>query len=90
MNKVELVKEISKKSKLPQKDASAAIEAMTDVITKALKKGTKVSIMGFGTWEVTKRSAREGRNPQTGKKITIKAKKVPKFRAGKTLKDAVN
>lgn len=90
MNKVELVKEISKKSKLSQKDASSAVEAMTEVITKALKKGTKVSIMGFGTWEVTKRSAREGRNPQTGKKITIKAKKVPKFRAGKTLKDAVN
>ncbi len=90
MNKTELVDVIAKEAKLSKKDAEAAVKAFTGAVTKALKKGDKVQLVGFGTFEVTKRAAREGRNPQTGKPMKIKASKAPKFKAGKALKDAVN
>ncbi len=90
MNKTELVAAMSKKSGLNKKETEAALGAFTDTITKALKKGDKVQLVGFGTFEVTKRAAREGKNPQTGEKIKIKASKAPKFKAGKALKDIVN
>ncbi len=90
MNKTELVEVIAKEAKLSKKDAEAALKAFTGAVTKALKKGDKVQLVGFGTFEVTKRAAREGRNPQTGKPMKIKASKAPKFKAGKALKDAVN
>jgi DNA-binding protein HU-beta len=90
MNKTELVEAVAKNAELSKKDADKAVKAFTDVITKALKKGDKVTLVGFGTFEVTKRAAREGRNPQTGKTIKIKASKAPKFKAGKALKDALN
>ena len=88
MNKGDLinavVKVVGKK-----KTAEDAVNCVLDSITKALKKGESVTLVGFGTFKVAKRSARNGRNPQTGKPIKIKAKKVPKFNAGKLLKDAV-
>ena len=88
MNKADLVeavvKVVDKKSL-----AEAAIDCVLDTIAKALKKGDKVTLIGFGTFSVSKRAARTGRNPQTGTKIKIKAKKVPKFMAGKKLKDMV-
>ena len=90
MNKTELVSAISDATNLSKKDSEAAVKAFTDVITKALKKGDKVQLVGFGTFEVAKRAAREGRNPQTGKAMKIKASKAPKFKAGKALKDALN
>ena len=90
MNKTELVEVIAKEAKLSKKDAEAALKAFTGAVTKALKKGDKVQLVGFGTFEVTKRAAREGRNPQTGAPMKIKASKAPKFSAGKALKDAVN
>ena len=90
MNKTELVDVIAKEAGLSKKDAEAAVKAFTGAVTKALKKGDKVQLVGFGTFEVTKRAAREGRNPQTGKPMKIKASKAPKFKAGKALKDAVN
>ena len=90
MNKTELVDVIAKEAKLSKKDAEAAVKAFTGAVTKALKKGDKVQLVGFGTFEVTKRAVREGRNPQTGKPMKIKASKAPKFKAGKALKDAVN
>lgn len=90
MNKTELVDAIAKQSKLTKKDAEAALKAFTDTVTKALKKGDKVQLVGFGTFEVTKRAAREGRNPQTGATMKIAASKAPKFKAGKALKDIVN
>ena len=75
---------------LTKKDAEAALKAFTDTVSKQLKKGDKVQLVGFGTFEVTKRAAREGRNPQTGKAMKIKASKAPKFKAGKALKDMIN
>ena len=90
MNKTELVDAMAKKSGLSKKDTAAALEAFTETIAKTLKKGDKVQLVGFGTFEVAKRAAREGRNPQTGKTLKIKASKAPKFKAGKALKDAVN
>ena len=90
MNKTELVAAIADEAKLSKKDAEKAVKAFTDVVTKQLKKGQKVQLVGFGTFEVTKRAAREGRNPQTGAPMKIKASKAPKFSAGKALKDAVN
>ena len=90
MNKSELIETISKKAELSKKDAEAALNAFTDVVGKALKKGDKVQLVGFGTFEVAKRAARKGRNPQTGKEIKIAASKAPKFKAGKALKDLVN
>ena len=90
MNKTELVDAIAKNAKLTKKDAEAAVKAFTDTVTKELKKGGKVQLVGFGTFEVAKRAARTGRNPQTGKEIKIAASKTPKFKAGKALKDIVN
>ena len=90
MNKTELVAAMVKESGLTKKDAEAAVKAFTDVVAKELKKGGKVQLVGFGTFEVSKRAAREGRHPQTGKTLKIAASKAPKFKAGKALKDLVN
>ncbi len=90
MNKTELVEAIAKDAKVSKKDAEAVVNAFTANVTKELKKGEKVTLIGFGTFEVGKRSARTGRNPQTGKEMKIAASKAPKFKAGKALKDLVN
>ncbi len=90
MNKADLVAAVADKAELSKKDAEKALTAMTEVITAALKKGEKVQLVGFGTFEVTERAARTGRNPQTGEEMKINASKAPKFKAGKALKDAVN
>ena len=90
MNKTEMVAAIAKKTELSKKDAEKALKAFTDTVAAELKKGGKVQLVGFGTFEVAKRAAREGRNPQTGKVMKIKASKAPKFKAGKALKDTVN
>ena len=90
MNKVELVAAIAEQTGLEKKDAEAAVKAFTEVVTNELKKGGKVQLVGFGTFEVAARSAREGRNPKTGKVIKIAASSAPKFKPGKALKDAVN
>ena len=90
MNKTELVAEVSSKTGLSKKDAEKALNAVTETISTKLKKGDKVQLIGFGTFEVTKRAARTGRNPQTGKEMKIPASKVPKFKPGKALKDMVN
>ena len=90
MNKTELAASVAEKTGLAKKDAAAAVQAFTDVISEELKKGEKVQIVGFGTFEVSERAAREGRNPQTGETMKIEASKAPKFKAGKALKDAVN
>ena len=90
MNKMELVAAIADQAEISKKDAEKALKAFTDVVADELKKGGKVQLVGFGTFEVSKRAAREGRNPQTGKTMSIEACKAPKFKAGKALKDAVN
>ena len=90
MNKEELVKEIAKKSGVSQKAASDVLSATLEVIEKTVSKGKKVTLVGFGTFESRKRAARTGRNPQTGKEISIPAKTVPVFSAGKKFKTAVN
>ena len=90
MNKTELVAAMADQAGLSKKDSEKALKAFTDAVTKELKKGGKVQLVGFGTFEVAKRAAREGRNPQTGSVMKIKASKAPKFKAGKALKDAVN
>ena len=90
MNKMELVSAMADKTGLSKKDAEAALKAFTDVVAEELKKGDKIQLVGFGTFEVSERAAREGRNPQTGKEMTIPASKAPKFKAGKALKDSVN
>ena len=90
MNKTELVAAMADKTELSKKDAEAALKAFTDVVAEELKKGEKIQLVGFGTFEVSERAAREGRNPQTGKTMKIEACKAPKFKAGKALKDAVN
>jgi len=89
MNKMELIDAIAKKATISKKDAKSALEAMIEEITKTLKKGDKVSLIGFGTFEVARRKARTGVNPRTKEKIKIEATTVPKFRAGKALKTAV-
>jgi DNA-binding protein HU-beta len=89
MNKTELVAAIAKDSKLTKADAEKALNALIGVVSKALKKGEKVTIPGFVTISKVKRSARSGRNPQTGKEIKIAAKNVAKFKAGKTLTDSL-
>ena len=89
MNKTELIAAIASKTELSKKDAEKALKAFTDVVTEELKKGEKIQLVGFGTFEVRDRAAREGKNPATGEKITIAATKVPAFKAGKALKDAV-
>lgn len=90
MNRQELVEAIAKQANLSKKDAEGALKATIATISKALVKGDKVQLVGFGTFEVSKRPAREGRNPKTGETMKIKACKAPKFKAGKALKDAVN
>ena len=90
MNKTELVAAIAEEAAISKKDAEKALKAFTDVVAAELKKGGKVQLVGFGTFEVAERAAREGRNPQTGKAMKIKASKSPKFKAGKALKDSLN
>ena len=89
MNKEELVKEVSKKAKVSQKSTADVIAATLETIEKAVAKGKKVTLVGFGTFEVRKRAARIGRNPQTGKELKIAAKTVPVFSAGKKFKELV-
>ena len=90
MNKTELVAAIADQAEISKKDAEKAVQAFTEVVAAELKKGGKVQLVGFGTFEVVERAAREGRNPQTGKAMKIKASKAPKFKAGKALKDSIN
>ncbi len=90
MNKSEFVAAVSETAELSKADAANAVDSMVEVIKKALKKGDTVTLVGFGTFQVRKRAARTGRNPRTGENIKIKASKVPGFKAGKALKDAVN
>ena len=90
MNKTELVAAVAEQAGLSKKDAEAAVKAFTDVVAEALKAGDKIQLVGFGTFEVSERAAREGRNPRTGETMTIEASKSPKFKAGKALKDLVN
>ena len=90
MNKTELVAAMAEQTNLSKKDAEAALKAFIDVVSEELKKGEKVQLVGFGTFEVSERAAREGRNPQTGETMEIAASKAPKFKAGKALKDALN
>ena len=90
MNKSDLVDAIAKSAEISKAAAARALDSTVDTIKKALKKGDSVSLVGFGTFKVGKRAARNGRNPRTGATIKIKAAKVPKFSAGKGLKDAVN
>ena len=90
MNRAELIAAMAKKADLTQKDAEKALKAFTDVVADELKKGDKIQLVGFGTFEIGERAAREGRNPQTGETMTIAACKAPKFKAGKALKDAIN
>ncbi|MCR5837280.1 MAG: HU family DNA-binding protein [Lachnospiraceae bacterium] len=90
MNKTDFIAAIAEKTGLSKTDATKAVKAYAEVVEEALKAGDKVQLVGFGTFEVSKRAAREGRNPQTGKTIKIAASNVPKFKAGKALKDAIN
>ena len=90
MNKSELVAAMAEQAGLSKKDAEAALKAFTDVVADELKKGGKVQLVGFGTFEVSERAAREGRNPQTKETITIAASKTPAFKAGAALKAQVN
>ena len=89
MNKEELVQEISKKASVTQKEAAEVLTTLIDTIQKTVKKGGKVTLVGFGTWEARKRKARIGRNPQTGKELKIPAKTVLAFSAGKKFKELV-
>ena len=90
MNRTELVVAMAEKTQLSKKDADLALKAFIDVVSEEMQKGEKVQLVGFGTFEVSERAAREGRNPQTGETMTIAASKSPKFKAGKALKDLVN
>lgn len=90
MNKSELIDAVAESADLPKAAAARAIDAMTDAVTNALRSGDTVSLVGFGSFNVKQRPARTGRNPQTGAPIQISAAKVPAFKAGKALKDAVN
>ena len=90
MNKAELVAAMGEKTELSKKDAEKALKAFTEVVAETLKKGDKIQLVGFGTFEVAERAAREGRNPQTGETMKIAASKAPKFKAGKALKDDIN
>ncbi len=90
MNKAELIDAVADKSGVSKADANRGVDTMLDVITRALKKGDKVSLVGFGIFQVRRRAARKGRNPKTGAEIRIPAGKTPAFKAGKALKDAVN
>ncbi|UEA31452.1 HU family DNA-binding protein [Granulicatella elegans] len=88
-NKAELVDRVAKKTQLTKKDVSAVVDALFETIQEALQAGEKVQVIGFGNFEVRERAARKGRNPQSGEEIQIEASKVPAFKAGKALKDAV-
>ena len=90
MNKTDLVQAMAEKSGLSKKDSEKALKAFTDVVAEELKKGEKIQLVGFGTFEVSERAARKGKNPQTGEEIDIPASRAPKFKAGKALKDMVN
>ena len=90
MNKAELVAAMAEQAGLSKKVAEEALKAFTDVVSDELKNGGKVQLVGFGTFEVSERAAREGRNPQSGEVMKIAASKAPKFKAGKALKDLVN
>lgn len=90
MNKTEIIDAIAAEAGLTKVDAGKALNAFTDAITKALKSGDSVTLVGFGTFKVNARAARTGRNPRTGAELKIAARKAPAFTAGKTLKDAIN
>jgi DNA-binding protein HU-beta len=90
MNKTELIAAVAEKAELSKKDAEKAVKAFTDAVAEELVNGGKVQLVGFGTFEVVERPAREGRNPKTKETITIAASRTPKFKAGKALKDEVN
>ena len=89
MNKTELIAALAEKTDVSKKDADAAVSAVLGAITDALKAGDKIQLVGFGTFEVRNRAAKQGRNPRTGETMTVPASKVPAFKAGKALKDAV-
>ncbi|HHJ39958.1 MAG: DNA-binding protein HU [Methylothermaceae bacteria B42] len=89
MNKAELIDAIADKANLTKADAARALDAFIDSVTEALKKGDNVTLIGFGTFTVKERKERQGRNPRTGEPMTIKAAKIPAFKPGKSLKDAV-
>jgi DNA-binding protein HU-beta len=90
VNKVDLIAKVAEETGLSKTDATRAVDSVFEIITKALKKGDEVRLVGFGTFNVSKRAASVGRNPRTGEQIEIPASKQPKFRAGKGLKDSVN
>lgn len=90
MNKKELIAMMAEKAGMTQAEAGNALKAFTDVVVESLQKGEKVPLVGFGTFEVVEREARTGRNPRTNEEMEIPASRVPKFKAGKALKDAVN
>ena len=90
MNKTELIAAVAEKAEISKKDAEKAVKAFTDVVSEELVNGGKIQLVGFGTFEVSERPAREGRNPRTGETMTIAATKTPKFTVGKALKDMVN
>ena len=90
MNKADLVAAMAEKAGGSKEDAEASLKAFRDVVAEELKKGEKIQLVGFGTFEVSERAARTGRNPQTGAEMTIAASKAPKFKAGKALKDSLN
>ena len=90
MNKTELIAAVAEAADLTKKDAEKALKAFTDVVAEELKNGGKVQVVGFGTFEVSERAEREGRNPQSGEVMKIAASKAPKFKAGKALKDMIN
>lgn len=89
MNKTDLIEKVAERSEVSKKDAAKVVDVLFDSIKGALSSGDNVQLIGFGTFETRERSARKGRNPQTGQEINISASKVPAFKAGKTLKDAV-
>ena len=90
MNKTELIAAVAEKAELSKKDAEKAVKAFTDVVSEELVNGGKIQLVGFGTFEVSERAAREGRNPKSGEVMNIPASKTPKFKAGKALKDMVD
>lgn len=90
MNRAELIAAMTDQTGLSKKDVEAVLKSFVDVVSRELKDGGKVQLIGFGTFEVSRRAEREGRNPQTGETMTIKASAAPKFKAGKALKDMVN
>lgn len=90
MNKAELIATMADKTELSKKDAEKALNAFIDTVTDELKNGDRIQLIGFGTFEVSERAERTGRNPRSGKEMVIPASKIPKFKAGKALKDAIN